>query len=94
MDMPALRAGLRLDCDLDRAISDLIVRKAWESEIGTGPRIDVLDRFIDTEFTACGNAAPEPYDKDPTLLDAANELFRLVVSEAPVPSAQRAGSRQ
>lgn len=87
MDMPGLRAGLRLDRELERTIDDLIVRKARESEIGTGPRIDVLDRFIEAEFAACGNSAPEPDDKDLTLLDAANELFRLVVCEAATPSA-------
>ena len=81
MDLPSLRAGLELDRELDRVIDDLTARKARQSEIGAGPRIGVLDRFIEAEFAAASDIAAEPKRKAPVPLDAANELFRAIVAD-------------
>ena len=80
MDLPSLRAGLELDSELGRIIDDLTAQKARRSEIGAGPRIGALDRFIEAEFAAADMAA-EPKRKAPVLLEAANELFRAIVAD-------------
>ena len=90
MDLPSLRAGLDLGRDLDRGIDDLTARKARQSEIGTGPRIGMLDRFIEAEFAAAADIAAAPHCEVPASapLEAANELFsrdrrRLAVDTVP-----------
>ncbi len=90
MDLPALRAGLDLDRALDRAIDELTARKAEGSEMGTGPRIGMLDRFIEAEFAAAGDMAGVSGDPPPALQDAANALFRAIVTSERRTSSGRA----
>ena len=77
MDLATLRAGIVLDPEVSAAADDLIARKAETSELGTGLRIALLDRLIETEFDATHAAAPTA--NDPKLLEDANSLFRDVV---------------
>lgn len=52
MDLPTLTAELDLRRELRETIDELIVRKAEQSEIGTGGRVAALDRLIEEEFAA------------------------------------------
>ena len=83
MDLPSLRAGLELESELDRGIEDLTALKARQSEMGTGPRIGMLDRFMEGEFAAATDiaAGPDRESPAPAPLDAANELFRTIVAD-------------
>ena len=81
MDLPSLRAGLELGRELDRGIDGLTALKARQSEIGTGPRIGLLDRFIEAEFAAAADTAAEPDREAPAPLDAANESSRAIVTD-------------
>ena len=83
MDLPSLRAGLELERELDRGIEDLTALKARQSEMGTGPRIVMLDRFMEAEFAAAADLAAGPARESPAPapLDAANELFRTIVAD-------------
>ena len=83
MDLPSLRAGLELESELDRCIEDLTALKARQSEMGTGPRIGMLDRFVEREFAAAADlaAGPDRESPPPAPLDAANELFRTIVAD-------------
>lgn len=82
MDLPSLRAGLKLPGDLSAAIDDLIARKAARSEMGSGPRIDLLDRFIEAELAVepgtpgAGRGVPD----NTGTLRAANRLFHDLVT--------------
>ena len=83
MDLPSLRAGLELDRELDRSIDGLTALKARQSEIGTGPRLGTLERFMEVEFAAAADivAGPDREAPPPAPLDAANELFRTIVAD-------------
>ncbi|MYA88669.1 MAG: hypothetical protein F4X97_09485 [Boseongicola sp. SB0662_bin_57] len=79
MDLPRLRAGLWLDPGLDEAIERLLVAKSGSSELGTGPRIGDLDRFVEEEFALACAVGGTDVDHDPDLLDDANRVFREIV---------------
>ncbi len=82
MDLPSLRSGLKLPGELSAAIEDLITRKAARSEIGSGPRIGVLDRFIEAELAVePGTLGSDRSVPDNTgTLRAANRLFHDLVT--------------
>ena len=80
MDLPTLMAGLDLGRELREAIDELIARKAEQSEVGTGARVDVLDRFIEEEFAAAERAGEASCGNDPALLDDVNAAFRDIVA--------------
>ncbi len=81
MDLPGLRSGLELSHELGQVIDELVARKARRSDIGDGPRIGMLDRFMETEFAASEKNIAEPGGDDTfALLDAANELFREIIA--------------
>ena len=52
MDLLSLRTALEPESELDRGIENLTALKALLSEMGTGPRIGMLDRFLEAEFAA------------------------------------------
>ncbi len=79
MDLPGLCAGLRLEPGLDEAIERLVVAKSQTVELGTGPRIVELDRFIEKEFGLANAAGVPDSVGDPDLLEDANLVFREIV---------------
>ncbi|MXZ79870.1 MAG: nucleotidyltransferase domain-containing protein [Gammaproteobacteria bacterium] len=83
MDLPGLRAGLQLERELDEAIERLVVAKAEAAELGTGPRIGEIDRFIEGEFALAGAASVPSGAGDPDLLEDANRVFCEIVDEGP-----------
>ena len=80
MDLPSLRDGLELDRDICDAINELTVLKARQGEIGTGDRIEVLDRMMEAEFAAAEAEAGKGQRIPEALRNRANELFRSIVS--------------
>ena len=80
MNLQALVAGLDLPDETVREIADLVTRKAELSEIGTGPRIAVIDTLIAEEF-ALAKAAKSPAEKR-VLAPQAEALFRRIVKGA------------
>ncbi len=80
MDLPGLRAGLQLEASLDDAIARLVVAKSETAELGTGPRMSDLDRFIEEEFSIAGAVGVPDGASGPDLIDDANRLFRDIVN--------------
>lgn len=77
MNLHALCAGVDLDAAAEAEIARLLVLKARSREIGTGPRIPVLDRLIAEEFDW---ARRQPSRRPGTDLRAeAEALFRAIV---------------
>ncbi len=83
MDLPGLRAGLRLDPGLDAELDRLIAAKAGMTELGKSPRIGTLDRFIESEFAFASDAAAPASAADPGLIEDANRVFREIIDEGP-----------
>ena len=77
MRLSEIRAGIAISPEADQAVGELIARKAATRELGTGPRIPVLDRMIEDEL-AKELTAPRRL-RDPQLMADANLLFRDVV---------------
>lgn len=80
MDLPTLMAGLDLVRELREAIDELIARKAERSEIGTGARVGVIDRFIEEELAAAERGGEPDGGNDPALWNDANAAFRDIVA--------------
>ncbi|MCY3875968.1 MAG: DUF429 domain-containing protein [Rhodobacteraceae bacterium] len=81
MDLPGLRAGLRLAPGLDAEFDRLIAAKAEMTELGKGPRIGALDRFIESEFAIAEDSAPPASAADPGLKEDANRVFREIIDD-------------
>lgn len=81
MDMPGLRDGLRLERELDEAIDRLVVAKFEATELGIGPRIGEIDRFIEEEFALADATSVSAGAGDPGLLEDANHVFREIIDE-------------
>ena len=79
MDLPGLRAGLQLAPSLDDAIERLVVAKSETAELGTGPRLNDLDRFIEEEFAIASAVGAPDGASGPDLIDDANRLFGEIV---------------
>ena len=60
-----------------------MVAKSEAAELGTGPRIGELDRFIEEEFALASDAGSTPGVRDPDLLEDANRVFREIVNSEP-----------
>lgn len=77
MALPELMAGLDLDSALRAAVEELVEQKRRTRELGFGPRVPELDRFIDAEFAAAA-AAPEDH-VTPVPCAAADAVFRSIL---------------
>ena len=80
MDLPSLRDGVELDREVRDAIDELTALKARQGEIGTGDRIQVLDRIMEAEFAAAEAAGGKGRGIPETLRNSANGLFRSIVN--------------
>ena len=83
MDLPGLRAGLRLAPRLDAEFDRLIAAKAEMAELGKARRIGTLDRFIESEFAFAGDASAPASAADPGLIGDANRVFREIIDGGP-----------
>jgi predicted nucleotidyltransferase len=81
MALPELLAAIDLSEELRTAIAALTERKAAGRDVGTGPRIGVLDRFLEPLMTASMPADGAPLSDQTALLRDLNALFcRIVLS--------------
>lgn len=76
MTWSELRAGADLSSEISLCLDDLMVRKAASNERAEGPRVPVLDAFIESEINAAQSEPRPTAPQDRTLLDEANALFR------------------
>lgn len=79
MALPDLLAAIDLPGEVRAAIGDLTVRKAAGREVGTGPRIAVLDRFLEPLMTAPMPSSEVPLRDGTALIRDLNALFCRVV---------------
>ncbi len=79
MNIAELRAGCDLPADVDAFLDDLIERKRSTKELGQGPRIPALDRFVTAAFAAARERAYSPRRPVKGLFEQANQLFRDLV---------------
>lgn len=81
MNIAELRAGCALPADTDAVLDDLIARKRRTKELGDGPRIPALDRFVAATF-ADARADPRPRRRPVEgLVERADEVFRDLVRD-------------
>lgn len=79
MDQPSLLAGLSLPADLSEAIHTLVAMKSARDELGEGPRVPVIDAFLDQEFRLVQEGAVQAPPASPEFHEASEALFRALV---------------
>lgn len=82
MALPELCAGLRLPNAVSDFLDELLRRKAVTRELGSGPREPALDRFIRDAMTAAEYRIQTLAPPKARPLDAANALFRDILTDA------------
>jgi hypothetical protein len=82
MDLPRLRAGSALGPPVSRAIDDLLALKARTHELGTGPRVPVLDDYIRGEIDEAERALSAQPAADRPDLAAADRTLRTIIRSA------------
>lgn len=81
MEFVTALKGLNLPADVVETTEHLLDQKRKTSEMGKGPKIEVLERFIQTEMTwAKGYCETAPVGSID--LDAVNMLFRSTIRES------------
>jgi len=79
MHLQALIDGTDLPAATVKVIDRLVEAKSRTREMGSGPRIPVLDRLITAEIAAAAGSASEMPGRPPSDLDAADRLFRRLI---------------
>lgn len=82
MDLPALRAGTALEAATSGAIDDLLALKARSHELGTGPRVPLLDDFIRGEMAESERWLAQQPPADSADRAAADQTLRSIVRSA------------
>lgn len=80
MNFQELLNGVNLNVDLTSALEDLLHAKSKSKEIGEAPRVDIIDEFIVSEFNWAREAVKSISGSRPDLQQAADILFREIVS--------------
>lgn len=79
MDQPSLLAGLSLPADLAETIHTLVAMKFASGELGEGPRVAVIDAFLENELRLAQEGAIQTPPASPEFREAAEALFRALV---------------
>jgi uncharacterized protein len=79
MHLQALIDGTGLPSATVKSIERLVAAKGQTREMGSGPRIAVLDRLIAAEIAAAAESIEEAPRRQSADLDAADRLFRSLV---------------
>ena len=79
MNFQELLAGIDLDSDLTSALEDLLRAKSQSKEIGEAPRVDIIDKFITSEFDWARNYVKTISGSKLQLHDEADHLFRGII---------------
>lgn len=81
MSLGGLLAGTAVPREVQQAIEDLVEMKNATPELGDGPRIDVLDHWIEAQMVLLDPARHPLKDHDQTVTRTeADSLFRALVS--------------
>lgn len=81
MDLPSLLAEIDLDADARAAIDDLLAAKTTCPELGDGPPVAAIDRFVAAELALAEVSRLGGDPPAPTILAQAEELFRGLVRQ-------------
>ena len=79
MDMAALLAGAEVPADVRAFIDELVERKRVTKELGGGPRIEALDRYIESEIAEARTIRRPKAKRPAELIAGANALLRDIV---------------
>lgn len=82
MRLQDLMAGVDLPAGFADEMTGLLARKAQTSEVGEGPRIPVLDFYIETQMTWAQSVPVGEARPTPELRAEADDLFRQIVKGA------------
>lgn len=74
-----LRAGIDLDPDLIAVLDEMVAAKRKVKEAGLGPRVPLVDKFIESEFAWATEAVKGISKGHDDLLPEADGLFRKIV---------------
>ncbi|MEP3653614.1 MAG: nucleotidyltransferase domain-containing protein [Litorimonas sp.] len=80
MNFQELLSGVDLDLELVAALEKLLNEKSKSKEIGEAPRVDIIDKFIVSEFDWAREAVKSISGPKENLHQAADVLFREVVN--------------
>lgn len=84
MALPDLLAGVEIPRDIRDGIDALLVRKSEVSELGKGPRVPMLNAFIEAEMQRAAEHAKNNPSAAPDIREEAEALFRdLVIGKTP-----------
>jgi len=79
MNLQALIKGTDLPPATVKVIEQLVAAKSRTRELGSGPRIPVLDRLIAAEIASAAGSVADAPGRPATDLEAANRLFRRLI---------------
>jgi len=82
MNFQELLAGIDLGTDLTEALNALLLAKSHSKEIGTAPRVSIIDDFIVSEFNWAREAVKSIRADKENLRDEADALFRTLIHSA------------
>lgn len=83
MSLFDLMDGIELPDGVRPIVDALVEQKRVTAEFGVGPRLPVLDRFIEAEFGAAQAMLSERGEVGPPPIDLASAVFRDIVMSAP-----------
>ena len=79
MSLPELLEGIELPADVHQFIAELVERKKVAKELGKGPRIPTLDRYIEGEIATARASLPKKTAPKNEIFAEANRLYRDTV---------------
>lgn len=80
MNFQELLTGIDLNENLEMALSQLLKAKRWSKEIGTAPRVTVIDNFITSEFSWAKKAIKTISPDKTNFYNDANTLFQDIIN--------------
>jgi predicted nucleotidyltransferase len=79
MNLQALMEGTDLPAATIKVITQLVAAKSRTRELGSGPRIPVLDRLIAAEIASATGSVADAPGRPATDLETADRLFRRLI---------------
>lgn len=81
MNFSALKEGIDLNADLAATLDEMLEQKSRSKELGEAPRIALIDKFIDREFSWAREAVKTITHNRRELKTEADELFRRIIQD-------------
>lgn len=79
MDLPTLTSGIDLPTDVSNILDEMLEQKLKSKELGSGPRLALLDDFVSEEIEKTRAVLEHPGPMPDRILDTANGVFREIV---------------